>query len=39
MAFARLEPYGMLIVLMMMATNMLGQVVGPVVGMVLRVLL
>jgi Zn-dependent protease len=39
MVFARLEPYGMLIVLMMMATNMLGQVVGPVVGMVLRVLL
>jgi len=38
-AFARLEPFGMLIVLMLMATNALGQVVGPVVGMFLRVLL
>ena len=39
MAFARLEPFGMIIVLVMMATNVLGQVMGPVVGMVLRVLL
>lgn len=38
-AFARLEPFGMVIVLMLMATNVLGQVVGPVVNVFLRVLL
>jgi Zn-dependent protease len=38
-AFSRLERYGMLIVLMLMATNVLGQVVGPVVDVFLRVLL
>jgi Zn-dependent protease len=38
-AFSRLEPFGMLIVLMLMATNTLGQVVGPVVSAFLRVLL
>ncbi len=38
-AFSRLEPFGMLIVLMLMATDTLGQVVGPVVHAFLRVLL
>lgn len=38
-AFARLEPFGMMIVLMLMATNVLGQVVGPVVHVFLRALL
>jgi Zn-dependent protease len=38
-AFSRLERYGMLIVLMLMATNVLGQVVGPVVNVFLRILL
>jgi Zn-dependent protease len=38
-AFSRLERYGMLIVLMLMATNVLGQVVGPVVDVFLRILL
>ena len=38
-AFSRLEPFGMVIVLMLMATNVLGQVVGPVVDVFLRVLL
>jgi Zn-dependent protease len=38
-AFSRLEPYGMMIVVMLMATNVLGQVVGPVVSAVLHVLL
>lgn len=38
-AFSRLEPFGMLIVLMLMATNVVGQVVGPVVHVFLRVLL
>jgi len=38
-AFSQLEPYGMMIVLMLMATNVLGQVVGPVVSAVLDVLL
>ena len=38
-AFSRLEPYGMLLVLMLMATNVIGQVVGPVVDVFLRVLL
>ncbi len=38
-AFSRLEPFGMVIVLMLMATNVLGRVVGPVVDVFLRVLL
>ena len=38
-AFSQLEPYGMMIVLALMATNVLGQVVGPVVSAVLHVLL
>jgi Zn-dependent protease len=38
-AFSRLEPFGMMIVLMLMATNALGHVVGPVVAVFLRVLL
>ena len=38
-AFSRLERYGMLIVLMLMATNVLGQVVGPVVNVFLNILL
>ncbi len=38
-AFSRLEPFGMMIVLMLMATNTLGHVVGPVVSAFLRILL
>jgi Zn-dependent protease len=38
-AFSRLEPFGMVIVLMLMMTNVIGQVVGPVVNVFLRVLL
>jgi Zn-dependent protease len=38
-AFSRLEPFGMMIVLMLMMTNVIGQVVGPVVNVFLRVLL
>ncbi len=38
-AFSRLERFGMLIVLLLMATNVLGQVVGPVVNVFLRILL
>jgi Zn-dependent protease len=38
-AFSRTEPYGLLIVLMLMATKTLGQVVGPLVHAFLRVLL
>ena len=38
-AFSRLEPFGMLIVLMLMATNVVGQVIGPVVNVFLHVLL
>jgi Zn-dependent protease len=38
-AFARLEPFGIVIVLMLMMTNVLGQVVGPVVYAFLHVLL
>jgi len=37
-AFARLEPFGMVIVVMLMATNVMGQVVGPVVDAFLHVL-
>jgi Zn-dependent protease len=39
LAFSRLEPFGMLIVLMLLATNVLDQVMGPVVHAFLRVLL
>lgn len=38
-AFARLEPFGIMIVLVLMATKTLGHVVGPVVAAFLRVLL
>ena len=38
-AYARLEPFGMMIVLGLMMTNVLGQVVGPVVNVFLRALL
>lgn len=38
LAFARLEPFGMVIVVMLMATNVMGQVVGPVVNAFLHVL-
>jgi Zn-dependent protease len=38
-AFSRLEPFGMMIVLLLMATNVLSSVVGPVVHVFLRVLL
>ncbi len=38
-AYARLEPYGMLIVVALLVTNTLGRVVGPVVKLVLRALL
>jgi Zn-dependent protease len=38
-AFARLEPFGMVIVLMLLATNALDHVVGPVVHAFLKVLL
>jgi len=38
-AFARLEPFGMVIVMTLLATDVLGQVVGPVVDIFLRVLL
>ncbi|MFQ5667453.1 MAG: site-2 protease family protein [Candidatus Binatia bacterium] len=38
-AFSRLEPFGILIVVALLYTNVLGQVVGPVVGAFLRVLL
>jgi len=38
-AFARLEPFGLMIVLLLLVTNTLGHVVGPVVAAFLRVLL
>ncbi len=38
-AFARLEPFGMMIVLMLMMTNFIAQIMGPVVNAFLRVLL
>jgi len=38
-AYARLERFGMVIVVMLMMTNVLGQVMGPVVNAFLRVLL
>ncbi len=38
-AFSRLEPFGMLIVMMLMFTDTLGHVMGPVVSAFLRVLL
>jgi Zn-dependent protease len=38
-AFSRLEPFGMMIVLMLLATNAINVVVGPVVYAFLRVLL
>jgi len=38
-AFARLEPFGFLIVIMLMATNVLNAVIGPVIGLFLHALL
>ena len=38
-AFSRLERYGMMIVLLLMMTNVLGRVIGPLVNVFLRVLL
>ena len=38
-AFSRLERYGMMIVLMLMMTNVIGKILGPVVHVFLRVLL
>ena len=38
-AFSRLERYGMMIVLLLMMTNVIGQIIGPVVSAFLRVLL
>ena len=38
-AFSRLERYGMMIVVLLMMTNVLGRVIGPVVNVFLRVLL
>jgi Zn-dependent protease len=39
LAFARLEPYGMLIVMALLFTDTLDRVVGPVVKLMLRALL
>ena len=38
-AFSRLERYGMMIVILLMMTNVLGRVIGPVVNVFLRALL
>jgi Zn-dependent protease len=38
-AFSRLERYGMMIVLLLMMTNVIGQIIGPVINVFLRVLL
>jgi Zn-dependent protease len=38
-AFARTERFGMMLVMLLMVTNVFGRVMGPVVGMFLRVLL
>ena len=38
-AFSRLEPFGFLIVIVLMATNALTAVIGPVIGLVLHALL
>jgi Zn-dependent protease len=38
-AFSRLEPFGFLIVIMLMATNALNTVIGPVIGLFLHALL
>ena len=39
LAFARLEPYGMLIVMALLFTGMLSAIVGPVASFVIRTLL
>jgi Zn-dependent protease len=39
LAFARLEPYGMLIVMALLFTRTLDRMIGPVVNLVLRALL
>ena len=38
-AFARLEPFGFLIVIVLLATNVLDNVIGPVIGLFLHALL
>ena len=38
-AFSRLEPFGFLIVIMLLATNALNTVIGPVIGLFLHALL
>lgn len=38
-AFSRLERYGMMIVLLLMMTHVIGQIIGPVVNVFLQVLL
>ena len=38
-AFARLEPFGFLIVIQLLATNVLDNVIGPVIGLFLHALL
>lgn len=38
-AFARLEPFGFMIVIALMATNVLDSVIGPVIGLFLHALL
>lgn len=38
-AFARLEPFGFLIVIALLATNVLNNVIGPVIGLFLHALL
>ena len=38
-AFSRLEPFGLLIVIALLASNVLDRVLGPVVGVFLHVLL
>jgi Zn-dependent protease len=38
-AFARLEPFGFLIVIVLLATNVLDNVIGPIIGLFLHALL
>ncbi len=38
-AFARLEPFGFLIVIVLLATNVLDNIIGPVIGLFLHALL
>jgi hypothetical protein len=38
-AFARLEPYGLLILFALLYTNMIGAVIEPIINAITRVLL